>query len=144
MRPSSSRTDRQGGAALVALVCLSVIVLVVAGLIRLGADRAEHLLALERESQALWLVEAGLERAAAQLRVDPSYEGETWTLPPEALGGREGTVTIEVEETDPGADQPLTVRVRADYPSDGDPSHRARRSKVFQVRPTAGTDGGDS
>jgi hypothetical protein len=129
----------------VALACLSVIAMIVAGLIRLAAARADRLDAAARLSQADWLVEAGLERSSIRLRSDPSYDGEAWEVPAEALGGRSGLVVIAVEpgdEAHPTSAQ--TVRIRADYPSDGDPSHRVRRSKVFQVRPNAGIDGGES
>ncbi|QDV33037.1 hypothetical protein [Tautonia plasticadhaerens] len=139
------RSDRRrGGAALVALVCLSLIAMVVAGLLRLGASRAAGLDAVARRAQADWLVEAGLERAALRVSRDPDYGGETWDLPAEALGGRAGSVVIEVERGEGGASGPRVVRVRADYPSDGDPSRRVRRTKVFQVRPIAGIGGGDS
>jgi hypothetical protein len=119
--------------------------MVVAGLIRLGVTRADQLDATFRRSQADWLVEAGLERAFIRLHNDPSYDGETWEVPAEALGGRTGKVVIEVEPSN--GDFPasvITVLIRADYPSDGDTSRRIRRSKVYLVRPTAGFDGGDS
>lgn len=127
-----------------ALVCLSIIALVTAGLIRLGAARRGGLDAIARRAQADWLVEAGLERAALRLGSDPEYDGETWAPPAEALGGLAGTVVIRVEQGDGGPSGPRPVRIRADYPSDGDPSRRVRRTKVFQVRPSFGINGGDS
>ena len=66
--------------------------------------------------QALWLAEAGLERAAARLAADPKYAGETWTISAAELAAGDGAVVrIEVKAI---ADRPerRSVRVEADYP----------------------------
>lgn len=139
--------NRRGGTTLVVLVCLSVLALVAASLLRETLIRRDQIEADHRRFQADWLVEAGLERAAAQLAADPSYPGETWDIPAEALGGRPAVVAIEVQpiEDEDGPDaNARTVHVRADYPSDGDSSDRARRTKTIVIRPGAGFSGGES
>ena len=81
--------------------------------------------------QALWLAEAGVERAAARLAADPKYAGETWTISAAELAGGDGAVVrIEVKAI---ADRPerRSVRVEADYPDA--PEHRCRQVKQIVV-----------
>jgi len=131
---------RQGGVAVIALICLSLLGLIIAGLLRVDLGRRGQIRAVEHRLQADWLVEAGLERAAARIAQNADYEGESWRIPAEALGGRSAIVLIEVESTDRG--NLKSVRVRSDYPADGAPESRVRRTKTFIVRPGAGLSGG--
>ena len=131
-------TRRRGGAALVALLCLSLLGLIIAAMLRANLTRRDHLRSIAHRLQADWLVEAGAERAAARLESGGDYEGETWRIPAEALGGRSAVVDIEVASADDGS---KTVRVRADYPVDSPSEARARRSKTYRVRPGAETSG---
>ncbi|WP_169974840.1 hypothetical protein [Tautonia rosea] len=124
---------RRGGAALIALVCLSVIGVVLVGLLRVSKARADQLRLIERGCQADWLVEAGLERAVARITTDPSYNGEIWTIPAESLGRRPATVVLSVQTVAEGEGDSSRVHVRADYPSDGPPDDRVRRSKTFRI-----------
>lgn len=130
----ASRHRRRAGAAIVALVCLSVIALVMAGLLRVNLSRAEEVRRMVHRCQADWLIEAGLERAVARCAVDPAFEQETWSIPPEDLGGRSGIVTMTVFPDPEGAENRLRVSIRAEYPSDGSSSDRVRRSKVYTVK----------
>ena len=122
---------------LVILVCIGVASVVFMSLVRLAvAERG----ALQLEGwrvQAVWLVESGLQRAAARLAADAEYEGETWRIPAEALAGPDGAVVeIEVQAL-PQEPRRRSVRVRADCPDH--PQHRARQSKqvVMQLRPSS-------
>ncbi|WP_152053836.1 hypothetical protein [Tautonia marina] len=136
MKARASR--RRGGAALVALVCLSVMGVVVVGLLRVSKARADQLRRIEWQRQADWLVEAGLERAAVRLKADPTYDGETWSIPADSPGLRAATVviTIATDREGDGEDEAFRVLVRADYPSDGAVDDRVRRSKTFGINPT--------
>ena len=79
------------------------------------------------ELQALWLVEAGLERAAAHLAQSPDYDGERWDIAADQLGASDGAVvTIEVERTAEDSDRRL-IHVQADYPPGTE--RRARHTK---------------
>ena len=139
MRTDRRRPPSRGAAAFFALVCLSLLALVVIGMLRQGRIRRERMRAAEHRQQADWLVEAGLERAAARLDAGADYEGETWQIGPEALGGRSAVVVIAVE---PGRGRRVrSVRVRAEYPADPSAPNRTTRTKVFQVRPAAGESG---
>ncbi|MEW4569889.1 hypothetical protein AB1L88_18645 [Tautonia sp. JC769] len=133
---------RRGGAALVALVCLGTMGVVVVGLLRVSKARSDQLRRVEWRCQADWLVEAGLERAAARLGADRDYGGETWRIPGESLGGsRSAEVVItRLPAGDDGA-EPVRVQVRADYPADGFVEDRARRSRTFAINPDALTRG---
>ena len=84
-----------------------------------------------REVQAAWLAESGVERAAARLAADVKYTGETWTIPPDELGG-ENRATVRIEVTPaPGEPNRKTVSVTADYPDD--PQHRSRCVKQVSI-----------
>lgn len=138
MRTDRRRPMSRGAAAFFALVCLSLLALVVIGMLRQGRIRRERMRAAEHRQQADWLVEAGLERAAARLGAEADYEGENWAIGPETLGGRSAVVVIAVE---PGEGEARSVRVRAAYPADPSAPNRTTRTKVFQVRPAAGESG---
>lgn len=74
------------------------------------ATQANH-----RGLQALWLAEAGVERAAARLAADSKYAGETWIIPAKELAAGDGAVVRIEVETIAGRPQRRSVRVEADY-----------------------------
>jgi hypothetical protein len=151
---------RQRGAILiVVLVCLAVAAAMSVVVVRqIAAER--HVVQMNHRSlQALWLAEAGVERAAARLAADPKYAGETWTIPAEELAaGKRGqspfvhstrravpangdcplfpaaddgaVVRIQVE-TIAGQSERRSVRVEADYPDA--PERRCRQVKQIVV-----------
>lgn len=89
---------RRGLAAMVALVSISFATVIAAVILKAGVAEHGYIRRLERQSQADWLVEAGLDRAAAQLVRTPSYSGETWPISASSLGGtRDAIVRIEVK-----------------------------------------------
>jgi Tfp pilus assembly protein PilX len=112
------RQSRQGVAMLVALVCLLVVGLIGAALVRQLVLRQRQSLLQQQQMQAFWLAESGLERAVAQLAVSPDYEGETWRVAAKSLGGRDrGLVVIRVESV---RDEPnrRRIQVEARFPDD--------------------------
>jgi hypothetical protein len=109
------------------LVCLVVITMIGAGLLRLVGSQRVMIRGEEHALQSEWLAESGIERAVARLAGDPEYRGETWTIPADALGGPlPGLVSIKVGPLNDGRDRRL-VTVQADFP--GDPERRVRTSK---------------
>jgi type II secretory pathway pseudopilin PulG len=119
------------------LVGLVLIALIAGTLLRTGLARRRGLRMEERELQARWLAESGLERAAARLAEAPDYRGETWTIPAAELGGPwSGAVAIAVE---PVAGRPgrRLVRVRADYPDGAEPRARRRAEATVELGPAA-------
>jgi hypothetical protein len=83
--------------------------------------------------QAQWLAEAALERAAARLRADAEYGGETWNISAVELGGEKAAlVEIRVESVDDDeSSDKLVILVTADYPND--PVHRCRWKKQLEI-----------
>jgi hypothetical protein len=131
IRHSGSRAGRRGGAVLVvALVCLGVAAVVFVLMVKQAGEERRAIQTGQQRIQALWLAEAGVERAAARLAADSTYAGETWTIPAEQLAGEGGAVRIHVEAM---ADQPerRAVRVEADYPDF--PAERCRQVKQVIV-----------
>lgn len=130
-----TRTRRRGLISVVVLATLLILGILGVALLRVALARRAEVGAEERKLQALWLVESGLDRAAARLQASADYEGETWEIPAPDLGGRGvGRVAIRVE---PVEDQPLrrNVHVRAEYP-EGSPSRATRsRAIVIELRP---------
>lgn len=129
--PRAAGCPRRGAVIIVVMVCF-----ILAGAFFVSLARTA---ALERQAsrlrqwnlQALWLAEAGLERAVAQLGAAPDYAGETWSVTPEELSGRRGAaVKISVE---PVAGRPEQRRIRAvaDFPDD--PRDRCRCTKEIVV-----------
>jgi multidrug efflux pump subunit AcrA (membrane-fusion protein) len=117
MKSQRSERNRRGAVLLIVLVCLIVITLVCVTLMRQGVAARGQVRAEERRLQAKWLAESGLERASARLANEADYQGETWTVSPDALGGPwPGRVTIVVAPVD-GQGARRSVRVEADYPS---------------------------
>jgi type II secretory pathway component PulK len=112
---------------LAVLICLIVISLLSAGLLKLVLAQRGRAEAGARQIQAEWLAESGLERAVARLAQNGNYSGETWDLSTDDLGGsRPGRVRIDVEKVEGHASQRL-VKIQADYPRDV--TLRARQSK---------------
>lgn len=120
-------SPRRGGVIVISMVCLMLASFLVVHLAKLTfANRAQQRKELQIE-QAAWLAEAGVSRAAFQLRTDPNYTGETWTLDANELGGFDsGQVTITVSTEDRSQ-----VTVTAMYPTGSATS--VRRTKTITM-----------
>ncbi len=114
----SSRQHR-GAALVVAIVCVSIAGAVMLGIVRIAAQAYREVGLEERQAQARWILESGVDRAAARLAADREYSGEKWLLTAEMIGGRyPGEVRIEVDPIEGEADG-RQVRVVADYTARG-------------------------
>lgn len=136
---SRRRTRRRGALMVAVLVCLALIAVIGGALLRLVLLERGLLDARERQCQSRWLVEAGLQRAAARLATDAGYRGETWSLPADELAGRDGAVVrIEVSAA---ADRPgwRKVSVEADYPRDAGTRARTSKQIEFESPPSGET-----
>ncbi len=131
---------RRGLMVVAVLVCLVVMMLLGAALLKVALLERESNREAERRLQAEWLVESGLERARARLAADASYSGETWTQSAADLGLAEpapasalerngdravGVVTISIDRS--GGEGRRLVRVQADYLCGG--THPSRHSE---------------
>lgn len=136
MRNDRRRPARRGISllsAMVALIILSFVTSAVIGQIGTRRGRTED---QSRRAQARWLAEGGAERAAARLAADPTYAGETWAIPEEALDGKHaGEVKIAVAPESAGTRR---VTVSARYPKDSTISAAYERAWTM----TIGKEGG--
>ena len=128
----SEKKQSRGFALLMILVCLMIASAMLASIFKSTTAMQRFTQRREWRIQAQWLVESGVERAAAKLAENDQYNGETWLLSGDQLGGTdEALVTIEVT-VDPGQPRRRLVSVRADYPNH--PLHRASINKQIAVQ----------
>ena len=131
-REQRRATERQGVALLVAIVCVSIAVAVMYGLVQLATQTHREVGLEQRRTQARWILESAVDRAAAQLDAEKEYRGERWTIEAQELGGRDDAeVTIQVERVE-GQEDWRQVRVVADYPVDI--PNRVRQTRTFRIR----------
>lgn len=129
--PRQQHRPRRAVVTVAVLVCLLLITLIAASLLRMVHSQRALIRVEERGVQAEWLAESGLERASMRLEEDSGYHGETWSIPAESIGGSDtGVVTILVEPGRESSRRRL-VTVHADYPIE--PVQRVRRSKQSVV-----------
>lgn len=130
MKRGACRSNRPGrGLVSVAmLIGLVILGLVAAGLLRAGLARRALIRTEERQLQADLIADSGLARALARLADDPRYEGETWDVAADDLGGR-GHARVAIEaRPGPAARE---VRVTADYVAS--PRETIRRTRTFRL-----------
>ncbi|MFO0901814.1 MAG: prepilin-type N-terminal cleavage/methylation domain-containing protein [Pirellulales bacterium] len=117
--PVTSR--RRGVILIAALVCFLVVTLLVAVAAQRILVQYREARTRERQWQAEWLAESARQRAVAQLRSEPTYQGETWTIAAdELLKASDPTgahITIEVTKV-PDAPSKRQIRIAARYPAD--------------------------
>ena len=122
------RRRSRSGIVLVTVIVLTFVTSVLMVIwVRSAISRHQQSKRRAWELQALWLVEAGLERTAARLAEDQNYQGETWQIGAEELGGqRSAAVQIKIDVVPGSADLRLAT-VSATYPDTE--FQRARRTK---------------
>jgi Tfp pilus assembly protein PilX len=126
-----SSQSRRGFLLVVVLICLLLISMIGASLLKLGLTQHRQTRNEQNRIQSIWLAEAGIDRAAAMLRSDSKYSGETWTVSATDLSAKQpGVVQIRVKP-DAESDARHVVSVVATFPKDAD--YRARTSKQLIV-----------
>ena len=104
---------------------MAVATTILLSILKLVAVQRQSLELQARQMQAAWRAESAVQRAAARLSAEANYRGETWSISPQEIGGRDGAaVVIRVSEV-AGKNDRLAVHVEADYPAD--PQQRARQ-----------------
>ena len=130
-RPPESRQARskRGVVLICVIACLTIVTLMLGGMLKRTLLTKRQSRAERNLRQTQWLVQAGAERAAFRLRDDAQYEGERWSLPPEAIvGSHPGVVNITVDQQ---TDKRANVLVVAEYPAGSETS--VRRTREFHV-----------
>jgi Tfp pilus assembly protein PilX len=145
-----TRRPRRGMAVVAVLMCLIVLTLIGATLLKLGLVRRQINRDLELRLQAEWLVESGVNRALARA-AESDYKGETWRLAAADLGLPERSeqingqaksnvdaaiVTIAVDRTGAGARRRCRIRVQADYPITGEHRSRCSQELILDLEPS--------
>ncbi len=123
---------RRGAVLMMTLVAVALASVLLTSLMTNALSERRQVRKQRQAVQADWLVEAGLQRAVAQLASDAGYRGETWRVDAKSLGGQHAAVVhIEVS----ALKQPANARrvvVQADLPED--PPQRVRRQAQFTVQ----------
>jgi hypothetical protein len=116
--PAKHASTRRGVAALLVLICLSFATVVATLLVQAALAERKYANRIERTYQADWLVEAGIDRAAAQIANSSNYKGETWPISLKNSDRKlDATVHIELKPT---ADPHIrTARIKAEIHGDG-------------------------
>lgn len=111
-----NRCGRRGVVVLMVIALLAICLTLFGLWARQIVDEQRRLASQQNRLQAVWLAEAGVRRARVRRAADPKFEGETWQLPSDALGGaHNGEVRIRVLR----ADESGAVRCEAvaEYPA---------------------------
>ena len=128
------RTHPRAGAVLImALVCLVLVAALGGTLVRWAAMEHKLLRAKEDQSQARWLAEAGIERAAAQLAEAADYRGDTWEVVRADLpSGQPARVAIHVTPGDEDSRR-RTIAVDVEYPLESHSPIRLHKEVDYQL-----------
>lgn len=129
---------RRGAVLIIALVCLVLLAAIGGTLLRWAAMEHKLLRARENESQARWLAEAGIERAATQLSKSTDYSGETWDIVATDLPSVEAArVRLSVKQSESRTEQ-RKIEVTVEYPFESETPTRLRKEIMYQL-PTGET-----
>jgi hypothetical protein len=133
---SSNRTSRSGVAAMLVLICLSFATVVATLLIQAALAERTYAKRIELIYQSDWLVESGIDRAAAQIAKSSIYSGETWPVDlPNLDRPLKAVVHIAAQRTDDP--QLRLIRVSAEISGEGPmkmESHKDVRVSVGNPR----------
>jgi Tfp pilus assembly protein PilV len=128
---------RRGAALIIALTTLLVVMLMTGAIVQaLTADLRQSRSAA-MELQAQWLADAAADRAHAQLRANPAYEGETWqaSITDTANADTNDMGVAEIRVRKPAATAgAATVTIEARYPDH--PWRRALVSRTCVINST--------
>ena len=116
-----------------AVVCLVVMMLVAAALVRSLVIQQRQSRDVVQKLQAMWLAESAVGRAAVRLREDAAYPGETWRVDI-AVGNKtlSAAVLIRVDPVEGRADQ-RNVHIESRWPDDPLDRSMHRKDVVIQL-----------
>ncbi len=130
---------RRGVVLAAALACLMVTILICSALAVTVVREHRALLRRQQQTQALWVAESAVSRARAQLRRNPEYAGETWTIPAADFAGRfpaKAVITLSADEENPSQ---VRLHVEAYYPDDPVNRILAKRELSIPISPAEET-----
>jgi type II secretory pathway pseudopilin PulG len=122
------KTRRRGAAILFVAVCMAVLAVMMAAVVRNGFEQKRFLVRRENQTQAYWLAQAGIEHAAARLLADPQdYTGEKLELIPQS----EVRIAVETRKDSPGT---FLITSVGTYPSGDVSPVTISASRTFQLK----------
>ena len=114
---SSGHPRRSGMILAMVLVALFVVMLLGAAFANAFVAQRQLVRHSQQQQQAFWLAESALQRAAYRLANEPDYQGETWQVASDDLGGIYAGVALVKVETVAEAGTGHRIIVDATYPS---------------------------
>lgn len=115
---TSYARPRRGAVLAALLICLLLVMLVSAALVR-GLVVQHRLVRSESQRlQAIWLAESAVDRAIVKLRSDAGYAGETWAVSFGEPADKPGGVAVIRVEAVEGAAEQRTITIEARWPDD--------------------------
>lgn len=127
---TSPRKNRAGSILICVLVSLAIVTSIAASMLKTALDARKAVRQELQLSQTEFLLEAGVERAVAQLSADPAYTGETWQLTSAAIPGQESAI-VKIKVMSMNEEEPTRVEVIAQIPADS--PQALRRSYTFSL-----------
>jgi type II secretory pathway component PulK len=121
-----SEANRRGAVLLIVLICVMLVTMIGASLLKLALTQRRQIQREQMRSQAAWLADSAVDRAAAQLRRDATYSGETWTP---QVGSDSGSAEIRIENDQNHRIASITV----DFPANTVHRARVRTQAVIQI-----------
>jgi hypothetical protein len=116
---------------IVAVIVLFVISLTLFGIWAQSTVREHHRLRNRQgQLQATRLADAGLRRAAVQLRTDPQYTGEIWAISSDTLGGS-GAADVRISILPADGRSPGRIEAAATYPAGASRRVQVTRSAIL-------------
>ena len=89
-------TDRRGLVIVVVLVCIALMTLLFATVLKTTMAWRRQVRAEEKRTQVEWLADSAVARAVAKMKADPGYTGEEWKPSVFENPDTAATVTISV------------------------------------------------
>ena len=131
----STHRSRRGATLFAVLAAMAVVLVMLAGMLKIGLLGRRHLLKELEVRQAECLLEAATDRAAARLLADAAWPGDVRTVPSgEIVGAGSAEVTTAIEQGRAGS---AIIRIVVDYPAGRADS--VRRERVFPFTFSPGT-----
>ncbi len=127
---TSPRKKRSGSILICVLVSLAIVTSIAASMLKTALDARKAVRQELQLSQTEFLLEAGVQRAVAQLSADPAYTGESWQLTSAAIPGQESAL-VEIKVMSLNEEEPTRVEVLAQIPADS--PQALRRSYTFSL-----------
>ena len=127
---------RRRGAVLIVVLAVFAVTIGLAGVWtrRIVADHRQQR-RVDQRTQALWLADAGVRRAAAQVTANSDYQGEEWSIAAEELDQSYSAVVIL--RVEPSAEARDAFRIIAEARCPGQNARVRTTKTVFYTPPNS-------